>query len=194
MGFTIRNWKPGDAFDPELAEEIGKLRLTPELLWVAIEPKPEGGDGPVYGYLMGAAGHGIGWLMRLRVVEGHSHLTALGLIHRALGDFKRQGLAGFTVMLDQGNEPEARLREMMRSAGAVELSWSGVWCTLALISAPTNQAADSSSEAGAVVPGGSAAPVPVFPRSDPRDNSSYGRQPNFIVNAPRAPGFHGRAS
>lgn len=132
MAFLVRNWRPADTFEPSLASELAGIRLTSALTWVAIGKDAEGGEsGHVYGYLMGAAGHGIGWLLRLKVVEGHSDLTALALVHAAIGDCQKAGLSGFTVLLGD-TESESRLRGMMARAGATETPCSGVWATLKL--------------------------------------------------------------
>lgn len=146
MNFLVRNWRSTDTFEPELAEELNGIRLTPQLVWVAVEKDGEADTGQVYGYLLGAAGHSVGWLLRLKVLPERSDLTALALVHRAIADCQKAGLAGFTVLLGE-NESEMRLRGMMARAGAVEVPCGGVWSTLRFSKSDAPRANSGDSEA-----------------------------------------------
>jgi hypothetical protein len=121
MATRARQLQPEERLPPEVRFSMDGLVLDPEWVWVVEE------GGQVQAALMAMHGHQVAVLMRL-AARPTAHLSVLvPLFRKMFKDLRDRGIQAYVVMLDTRVPTEAKLGEVAKRMGAVELDDS---CTV----------------------------------------------------------------
>ncbi len=113
---TIRNYRQGDRFPPELHVGFDLLgRLDGDWIWVVEDA------GRIRGALVAAPCHGIAIIYRLALVKGTRFALLVGLLRRFLADLRARGVPGFFTMIDPANPVQAKLGRILERAGGKQM-------------------------------------------------------------------------